>query len=286
MEYHVGLDIKLIAQILGITINALAEKINTTPETLSRIINGKIEPSSKMIESIYSFAYDSGLRINEEKVSYYSKRCNVLLFHGSRNEIKGELSLSHSRDTVDFGTGFYTGDNYLQSLDFVSHHENSAIYLFEYKPSELKILNVDVSLEWMLYILYNRKMLAEYENTKLYKKIAKYCDGYDVIIAPIADNRMFSTIESFFKAEITTEQAFHTLNALRLGKQIVFKTNKSLKHLKMLEKLYISKPERESSIKRKIDIVEKTESEIRDITIKYLRQGLYLPELFENEENK
>lgn len=284
MDYNVALDIKIITQTLGITVNTLAINIETTPETLSRIINGKVTPSKKMLEAIYSYAFNSGLKINEEKTKYYSRRSNILLFHGSRDEIIGELSLSHSRDNVDFGTGFYTGDNYIQSLDFVSQNENSAIYLFEYDPNNLKVLTLDVSLEWMLYILYNRGLLTEYKDTKLYKKIKDYCNGYDVIIAPIADNRMFSTIETFLSNQITTIQAFHALDALRLGKQIVFKTDKGLKHLTMLEKLYISKPERESSFKRKREIASQTDSYIKDIISKYLRQGLYMEEVFKNEK--
>lgn len=280
MEYNVSLDIKFITQALGISFSTLSKNIGTTPETLSRIINNKIFPSNKMLESIYSYAYHQGLNINIEKTAYYLNRCDVVLFHGSRNMIEGELSLMHSRDHVDLGTGFYTGDNYEQSLDFVSQNENSAIYLFEYDPSDLRVLTLDVSLDWMLIILYNRELLEEYKDTELYKKIKVYCEGYDVVVAPIADNRMFSTIESFFNMEITTEQAIHALNALRLGKQIVFKTEKGLKHLKMLEKLYISKPEREASFTRKRDIIKNGENYIRDVYSQYLRKGLYISEVF------
>ena len=122
--------------------------------------------------------------------------------------------------------------------------------------------------------------MEEYKDTDLYNKIKSYCNGFDVIIAPIADNRMFSTIESFFNMEITTEQAIHALDALRLGKQIVFKTEKGLSHLKMLEKLYVSKPERETSFVRKKDIIKKSENYIRDVYSQYLRKGLYISEVF------
>ena len=284
MEYHISDDLKLIASGLNMTLSALAEELDISLETLSRIVNKSIYPSNEIMEKIYAYAYKNRFYINEKKIELYSRKRNILLFHGSKDQITGNISLDYSRNKIDFGKGFYLGDNYEQSLDFVCETPSGSIYVIDGDYSDLKVLHIDISIDWMLLILLNRGKLEEYKNTKKYKELVNYLSRYDVVIAPIADNRMFTTIEDFMRSAITTEQATHALRDLSLGNQIVFKTEKAISQLRILERLYVSKPEKEFVHENKITKILDSERYVSDAYRAYQRKGLYISEVFSDEE--
>ena len=68
----------------------------------------------------------------------------------------------------------------------------------------------------------------------------------DVIIAPIADNRMFDIINEFVENEITDEQCRHALAATNLGYQYVLKTVKAVDSISYLQEMYVCNKEKES----------------------------------------
>ena len=280
MKYRFVNDIKLALDYLDFSYASLANSINVREETICRIVKGDVEPSNDLLDRFYSFLFDRGININQLKVELYKKDHNVILFHGSKNEIVGDISLDYSDRFTDFGRGFYAGETYEQSLDFVSQTSSGAIYVLDVDYSNLKILNLEISTEWMLYIAISRGKLEEYKNTSIYRKIIEELNQYDVIIAPIADNRMFTTIEDFVKSAITTEQAVHALKDLSLGKQIVFKSNKAIKQLKVLERLFVSSKEREQAKKHKIQKINDAENYITDAYKRHARQGKYISEVF------
>ena len=280
MEYRVDQDLKVLREYLLLTNEELAEEIGIPFETFSRIINQRIDPSSEILEKIYSFIYKKEIKLNELKVKAYEKRHRLIFVHGSKNEINGPLSLDYSRDNVDMGKGFYAGDNYHQAVDFVCHVPKSSVYVLDVSFEKLSILKLDVSLDWMLSIAYYRGMLEKFKNTEKYRQISDKLSGYDVIIAPIADIRMFTTINDFLDGMITSEQAVHAINALHLGDQIVFKTEKALRNVKLLERLYLCNDERKVSQKEKINLIHETEHHVFEQYQKYLRQGEYVTEVF------
>ena len=99
----------------------------------------------------------------------------------------------------------------------------------------------------MIAIAYFRGWLNDYKDSPLIKRLVSKLSDYDVIIAPIADNRMFDIIAEFVENEITDEQCRHALAATNLGFQYVLKTNKTLKMLSFLKKCM--------SVKKKKSIV-------------------------------
>ena len=280
MKYNVAQDLKIISQYLSFSYEQLAEQIGIRAETISRIINCEIEPSNELLEKIYDYIFHQGISLNKTKIEYYQKKHDVILFHGSKDEIIGDLSLDYSRSHVDFGPGFYVGDNYQQSLDFVCQTKNGSIYVLDVKYKDLKVVELDLSLEWMLLIAINRGKLEKYNNSSLYKQIIKKYSEFDVIIAPIADNRMFTTIEDFAQSAITSEQAIHALKDLSLGKQIVFKSQKALRNIFVLERLFVSKAEKEIAKKEKIQKILDSDNYINNAYEKYIRQGQYIGEIF------
>ena len=54
-------------------------------------------------------------------------------------------------------------------------------------------------------------ILDYFKETDLYKKMEKEIADYDIIIAPIADNRMFDTIRSFADNAITSGMAIKSV---------------------------------------------------------------------------
>lgn len=91
-------------------------------------------------------------------------------------------------------------------------------------------------IELLCNICYNevanfRGTLSEYQNHPKVKKIINKVLDADYIIAPIADNKMFETIDDFINGNITNVQCEHCLSATNLGKQYVFKSDKAIKQL-------------------------------------------------------
>ena len=284
MKYKIKQDLLFISRAFDRSFLDISKDLNIPLETISRITSESIYPSNETLEKIYSYVYLKNLNLNKCKVDIYQKYNNVLLFHGSKSELDGDIDLNHSRDHVDFGVGFYAGDNYQQSLDFICQKDGSSIYVLDVDYSDLKVLKLDISLEWMLMIAINRGMLEDFKDTKKYKELNKTLSSYDVIIAPIADNRMFNIIGDFASYTITTEQAIHALKSLSLGNQSVFKTEKAIKKLTIIERLYICRAERNDAIKEKYERIEKDKNYSVNAYKKYLRQGLYISEVFEDEK--
>ena len=248
MDYNFSDDLKAIREILGITQTELAKRIGVQQVTLSRNELGKTEASEKLMEQIYSFAFDNGIKLGRLKEMMWLETLNQghkLLFHGAKSMIDGEISVNRSRTNNDFGQGFYTGESYDQAISFVSGFDHSSVYYLDFDGSGLKCKQYAVDQEWMLTIAYYRGTLDEYKDHPIVKKLINETENCDYIVAPIADNRMFQIINSFIAGEITDEQCKHCLAATNLGNQYVFTSGKAARRLKIIERSYISSSEKE-----------------------------------------
>ena len=97
----------------------------------------------------------------------------------------------------------------------------------------------------MLAICYYRGTLKEFQLNSMIDRVVADIEEADVIIAPIADNKMFYVMAQFTEGEINADVALHSLSASKLGRQFIFKTEKALQKLVPIEKFYLSNPERE-----------------------------------------
>ena len=244
MEKEIINDLLLAKQILNISDIELAKKLNIARSTLNRWINEESSINNNAIDSIYNFIYESKININQIKsqlyLEDYSNENNKVLFHGSKSGIDGNIDLSKSKFCNDFGQGFYCGETFEQAAMFISNYPNSLIYITVVDTKDLNVCKFNVDTEWMLAIAYFRGRLDEYAESKIIKKIVKKIENADYIIAPIADNKMFSIIGNFIDGEITDEQCKHCLSATDLGKQYIFKTNKAIDKIKILSKCYMT----------------------------------------------
>lgn len=223
----------------------LSEVTGISRITLEEILNGKFPTNEAVYEKFYSYLYLKKYRLNKTKEEFLKESGSNILFHGSKRGLE-TISLNGSRKNCDFGNGFYLGETYSQALSFIYEKDNSSVYSFSYNPKGLNFKRLECNLEWMLIICYYRDSLVQYKNHPLIQKFLHKLDGVDVIVAPIADNRMFYIMTEFMDGNISADVALHSLSASSLGFQYVFRSEKALQALTPIEKYYISLPEREN----------------------------------------
>ena len=275
-DYNIKEDIGFIMESEKINSTELSERTKVSRTTLDGIVKqGKARED--VCEKIYSYAYENKYRINSVKEELIKEKYHDVLFHGSKNGLS-EVTVSGSRDNCDFGKGFYLGETYNQALSFVCEKEKSCVYSFRYSLANLKIKRFVCNLEWMLAICYYRGTLGEFSLNSMIAQIVADIEAADIVIAPIADNKMFYVMAQFTEGEINADVALHSLSASKLGLQFIFRTEKALQNLVPIEKLYLSNPEREDCRRvlneRSYEIDTKLKLAKREFKI-----GLYIEEI-------
>ncbi len=243
-DYNIKEDIGFILEAEKINSIELSEKTKVSRTTLDSIMK-KGKARDDVCEKIYTYAYENKYRINSVKEELIKEKYCHVLFHGSKNGLS-EVAISGSRDNCDFGKGFYLGETYNQALSFVCEKEKSCVYSFRYSLDDLSIKRFDCNLEWMLAICYYRGTLGEFQSNSKVNQIIADIEAADVVIAPIADNKMFYIMAQFTEGEINADVALHSLSASKLGLQFIFRTETALKNLVPIEKLYLCNPERDN----------------------------------------
>lgn len=222
---------------------------------------------------------DSHLNSNQNE----QDKTIVTLYHGSKSGIRGTIA-PISRNHCDFGKGFYMGTNYTQPLTLICNYPKAKLYTLRVNLTNLKILNIDIDLDWALLIAYNRGKMEAIKDSKLYKRFKNLSKSYDMIIGYIANDRMFVVLDRFFNGEITDFALINSLSALNLGKQYVALTQKACSQIKIVEekgfpKEYWDELKKESELNRSKGIAMANE-----ICRKYRREGRFFDEILEAGE--
>ncbi|GAA0708546.1 DUF3990 domain-containing protein [Paraclostridium ghonii] len=137
------------------------------------------------------------------------------LYHGSYCEVKNP-DISFSRDSLDFGKGFYLTDIKKQALDwidrFIQRGKSGCLNSYTINLDEIKskyrtkeFLSYDMG--WLDFILDCRN------GSKVYLE-------YDVIIGGIADDKVYNNIELYEYELITKEEALKRLKYHKPNNQI------------------------------------------------------------------
>lgn len=284
MKYNFPEDIKSIREILGLSQSEFAEQIGVEQVTISRNELGKTEPSAKILESVYTFAFAKNIKINKLKEMLWRddlRKNEKLLFHGAKSEIDGEIDIRRGRYNNDFGQGFYTGESYEQAISFVSGFDHSSVYYIRFDDKNLKCKRYEVDQEWMMTIAYYRGALDEYRNHPIIEKLIEQSRDCDYMIAPIADNRMFQIINSFIAGELTDEQCKHCLAATNLGMQYIFISEKAVSQAKLIERCYISNNEREYYKNVRLEESKLGDNKVKLARKQYRGKGRYIDEILE-----
>ena len=276
-------DLKYSKIVLGLNDTKLSEYLNISRSTVIRWLNNTITPEYDTLDKVYNKLYESNIYLNRVKEEMYNSsidKNHMILFHGAKTEIIGEPSISFSEDKKDFGRGFYLGETFEQSASFVVGYNKSSVYIFDFNKENVKIKEYNVSKEWMLLIAYFRGRLDEYTGSKYIKELIKELNDVDVVIAPIADNTMYTTLDDFISGKITDLQCLNALSANRLGKQYVFLNDNVIKNnLKMLERCFYCKNERVDYQSYRLKENEIGKNKVKIALREYAGKGKYIEEL-------
>ena len=204
----------------------------------------------------------------------------IILFHGSKSGIEGTIA-PKSRDKCDFGKGFYMGTEQMQPLTLICNYPDAKIYTLSVDLSGLKMMDIEVGLDWALLVAYNRGKMESAKGTSIYNRYADLDKSCDMVVGYIANDRMFVVLDRFFNGEITDLALINSLSALKLGKQYVAKTEKACKNIKIIEEQEINEEQREK-LKYESEINRSRGIELAEsICRKYRREGRFFDEILE-----
>jgi hypothetical protein len=149
------------------------------------------------------------------------------LYHGSFTAVPSP-NLSLSRNTTDFGKGFYTTTVQLQAEKWAARYKrrqgSGVVSFYEIDEDELRknilILEFEAySVEWLDLIIGCRR--------------GEPAGGYDLIIGGIANDDVFNTLTVFFRGFIDKTEAIKRLRYEKPNIQYCFKTQEVIdKYLK------------------------------------------------------
>jgi len=157
------------------------------------------------------------------------------LYHGSCIRVP-EPGIARSAHMLDFGVGFYTTSDKEQAIrftdKFINLGKDRIVNIYEYDKtaaggalSVMKYPSTDT--EWLRCIVENRMGRGKDRD-------------FDIVIGPVANDRVFDVIENFEIGVYSEEEAIKRFLAFRLTDQVVFKTEKSLAYLKYVGSAAVS----------------------------------------------
>lgn len=276
--------IKSIRSKLNLSQADLAEKLGVSFATVNRWEKEHCEPSQIALKAIKRLCSHNSIDFSQyEGNSYIIGSGSIILYHGSKSGINGEIK-PISRERCDFGKGFYMGTDEVQPLTLICNYPDAKLYTVKADLSGLKILDIEVGIDWALLVAYNRGKMESAKGTVVYNRIAEMANECDMIIGFIANDRMFVVLDRFFNGEITDAALINSLSALKLGKQYVALTERACKQIKIVEEKILSNEEREN--------LKYTSEENRtngialanEICLKYRREGLFFDEIIKAGE--
>lgn len=271
--------IKEIRTFLHVSQSELAEKLGVSFATVNRWEKGRCEPSQIAIQAVRNLCDRNSIdfsRYEENPMTYMDE--TVTLYHGSKAGIRGAIA-PISRERCDFGKGFYMGTDRMQPLTLICNYPDARLYTLSVDLSGLKILDMEVGLDWALLIAYNRGKMESARQSEIYTRYEKLSRDCDMIIGSIADDRMFVVLDRFFNGEITDLAIVNCLSALNIGRQYVAVTEKACRKIKIVGEQTISGEDRrklkeESEANRSRGIAAADE-----ICRKYRREGRFFDEI-------
>ena len=277
--------IKKMRELVGMSQEQFAKELGTSVVSINRWENGKSLPNPMAQQQLYSFCEKHNVDIANvivDKYRYVHDDDRLILYHGSKQGIVGDIQ-PKSREDCDFGVGFYTGTDTIQPLTLVCGEPNPKFYVVDLKLEGLKVLEMELGLEWAMVVAYHRGYMDIIKGTEMYEKYAHFLDGYDMVIGYIANDRLYTELTRFFNGDITDVALMNCLVALDLGKQYVAKTQKGCDAFSIVTESDIYQLEllalrEKSAIRRKESYAIASE-----IEKKYRREGKYFDEILRSE---
>ena len=277
--------IKAIRSAANMNQEQFASALGTTPLSINRWENGKTLPNRMAQTQLYNFCKERAIDVVQliiDTKAYENTDDKLVLYHGSKKGINGDIA-PISRNECDFGKGFYMGTTTLQPLTLVCNEDKPKLYTVELDMTGLKVLTVEIGMDWAMLIAYYRKEMESAKGTPIYEKYAHMADGYDVIIGYIANDRMYTELSRFFNRTLTDVALINCLSALDLGKQYVAVSDKACKQIKVIKEDSLSQLElallKDMSAERRKEGIALAE----EIEVKYRREGKFFDEILKGE---
>ena len=171
--------IKAIRLAANMTQEQFASELGTTPLSINRWENGKTFPNRMAQTQLYSFCKERAIDVTGliiDTKTFDNNNDKLVLYHGSKKGIVGDIA-PISRGECDFGSGFYMGTNTLQPLTLICNEDKPKFYTVELDMIGLKVLNVEIGMDWAMLIAYYRKEMESAKGTPIYEKYAHMADG-------------------------------------------------------------------------------------------------------------
>lgn len=159
----------------------------------------------------------------------------MILYHGTNIIVEKPHPVEQNR-YLDFGFGFYTTSNLEQARNFalkVVKRKGGVpivnMYEFDEKQAEIlancKRFNVPDD-DWLDFVSENRNGVYKGEN-------------YGIIIGPVANDDVYTTLQLYSSGFLTREQTLQTLKIKKLYDQYVFATQETMNllHFKSYEEV-------------------------------------------------
>lgn len=147
----------------------------------------------------------------------------MTVYHGSYVEVRTP-DLSRSRANVDFGRGFYLTELYEQAKAWASRFKRS----YDHAVLSRYSLDVDalprnsvktfggISVEWFDFIVACRT--------------GQDTSTFDVVWGPVANDRVFNTLELYLEGLLDKEAAMERLRYIKPNSQLCIRSQEVLNH--------------------------------------------------------
>lgn len=276
--------IKEIRSYLNLSQSELADVLGVSFATVNRWEKGRCEPSKIAVNAIKSLCADNKIDFSQFEGNHIIRTNEIVtLYHGSKSGISRPIA-PISRERCDFGKGFYMGTERTQPLTLICNYPDAKLYTLSVNLSDLKILDVEVGLDWALLVAYNRGKMESVKHSTIYNRFANLGKGCDMIIGYIANDRMFVVLDRFFNGEITDMALIHSLSALKLGKQYVALSEKACERITILEEQELTENDRNKLKQESESNRSKGIAMADEICRKYRRDGQFFDEILKAGE--
>ena len=159
----------------------------------------------------------------------------IRLYHGSTVAVR-KPSLRPGRSNADFGKGFYTTSNYEQAVRWAhikqerEETQHAIVSVYEFDESLLTSPDLNIRLfngadePWLYFVTDCRQSLKHY---------------YDIVQGPVANDKVFTTVNLFESGVLSAEAAILQLKAYKTYDQLSFHTAKTIAALRFVESLEV-----------------------------------------------
>ncbi|MDR1505832.1 MAG: DUF3990 domain-containing protein [Treponema sp.] len=148
------------------------------------------------------------------------------IYHGSYIQVLAP-EIRGSNRLLDYGNGFYTTTDSNQAVRFTEKFLRSgksriiSVYEFDYdcavKGSSMLEFS-EANHDWLEYVVKNRSGNG-------------IDNDFDIVIGPVANDRVYTVVESYELGDYTADEAINRLKTFKLTDQVVFKSPKALQYI-------------------------------------------------------